>query len=208
MLQGEVVKDDSGSYAVFTEQGSSASHMTPAKVLDVIARLLGWAGQPSDAVLAHIQLRREDPPYLLKRTHSECPDIRIRLPRHKWPKNVAKHSITCGYALKECVRTLRGWIALRETVQEGSAPKWMLERTNLGMRVCVSSAWSIPVSVRGRHRHGLVRSPIWRRCGKDRRDALVWWFLFSFLVQFAWEPPDVNECRTKVSTSINNCSKH
>ena len=76
VLQGEVVKDDSGSYAVFTEQGSSASHMTAAKVLDVMARVLGCAGQPSDAVSAHIQLRRGGAPNLLKRTQSACPDIR------------------------------------------------------------------------------------------------------------------------------------
>ena len=44
----EVVKDNSGSYAVFKEQGSSASQMTSAKVLDVIARPLGCAGQPSE----------------------------------------------------------------------------------------------------------------------------------------------------------------
>ena len=30
-LRGDIVKDDSGSYAVFTEQGSSASQMTAAK---------------------------------------------------------------------------------------------------------------------------------------------------------------------------------
>ena len=29
------MKDDSGSYAVFTEQGSSASQMTAAKVMDI-----------------------------------------------------------------------------------------------------------------------------------------------------------------------------
>ena len=34
-----IVKDDSGSYAVVTEQGSSASQMTAAKVMDFIARL-------------------------------------------------------------------------------------------------------------------------------------------------------------------------
>ena len=28
VLRGDIVKDDSGSYAVFTEQGSSASQMT------------------------------------------------------------------------------------------------------------------------------------------------------------------------------------
>ena len=31
VLRGDVVKDDSGSYAVSTEQGSSASQMTAAK---------------------------------------------------------------------------------------------------------------------------------------------------------------------------------
>ena len=31
VLQGDVVEDDSGSYAVFTEQGSSASQMTARK---------------------------------------------------------------------------------------------------------------------------------------------------------------------------------
>ena len=31
VLRGDIVKDDSGSYAVFTEQGSSASQMTAAK---------------------------------------------------------------------------------------------------------------------------------------------------------------------------------
>ena len=35
------MKDDSGSYAVFTELGSSASQMTAAKVMDIISRLPG-----------------------------------------------------------------------------------------------------------------------------------------------------------------------
>ena len=38
--KGRVVQDDSGAYAVFTEQGSSASQMTAARVMDVIARVL------------------------------------------------------------------------------------------------------------------------------------------------------------------------
>ena len=32
------MKDDSSSYAAFTQRGSSAAHMTAAKVMDVIAR--------------------------------------------------------------------------------------------------------------------------------------------------------------------------
>ena len=51
VLRRDIVKDDSGSYAVFTEQGSSASQMTAAKVMDIISRLPGCAGQAADAVI-------------------------------------------------------------------------------------------------------------------------------------------------------------
>ena len=37
VIRGDIVKDDTGAYSVFTEQGSSASQMTAAKVMDVIA---------------------------------------------------------------------------------------------------------------------------------------------------------------------------
>ena len=33
------------------------------------------------------QVKMEDAPSLLKIPKSECPDIWIRLPRHKWPKS-------------------------------------------------------------------------------------------------------------------------
>ena len=92
VLRGDIVKDDSGSYAVFSEQGSSASQMTAAKVMDIISRLPGCDGQASDAVSAYIQVKMEDAPQLLKIPKSECPDIRIRLPRHKWPKIM----VQCG----------------------------------------------------------------------------------------------------------------
>ena len=41
VLRGDTVKDDPGSYAECTEQGSSASQMTATKVMVVIARLPG-----------------------------------------------------------------------------------------------------------------------------------------------------------------------
>ena len=54
-FRGDTVKDDSGSYAVFTEQGSSASQMTAAKIMDIISRLPGCDGQVADAVSAYTQ---------------------------------------------------------------------------------------------------------------------------------------------------------
>ena len=57
VLRGDIVKDDSGAYAVFTEQGSSASEMTVAKVMDVIASLPDCDGQAADAVSAYTQVK-------------------------------------------------------------------------------------------------------------------------------------------------------
>ena len=87
VLRGDIVKDDSGSYAVFTEQGSSASQMTAAKVMDIISRLPGCAGQAADAVSASYPGRNGRCSKIIENSKSECPDIWIRLPRHKWPKS-------------------------------------------------------------------------------------------------------------------------
>ena len=72
VLRGDIVKDDSGSYAVFTEQGSSASQMTAAKIMDIISRLPGCDGQAADAVSAYTQVKMEDAHKLLKIPKSEC----------------------------------------------------------------------------------------------------------------------------------------
>ena len=87
LLRGDVVKDKSGSYAVFTVKGSSASQMTAAKIMDIVSRLPGCDGQAADAVSAYIQVKMEDSHKLFKIPKSECPDIWIRLPRHKWPES-------------------------------------------------------------------------------------------------------------------------
>ena len=45
------MEDDPVAYEVFTEQGSSASQLTAAKVMDVIEKLPDFAGQAADALL-------------------------------------------------------------------------------------------------------------------------------------------------------------
>ena len=105
VLRGDTVKDDSGSYAVFTEQGSSASQMTAAKVMDIISRLPGCAGRAADAVSAFPQIKMEDAPKLLKVPQSECPDIWIR------------HHVTNGSSMEDPVvpleRNLYGHLLAR-----------------------------------------------------------------------------------------------
>ena len=53
VLRSDIVKDDSGPYAAFTEQGSSGPQMTAAKAVDIFSRLPGCAGQAADAVSNH-----------------------------------------------------------------------------------------------------------------------------------------------------------
>ena len=100
VLRGVIVKDNSGSYAVFTEQGSSASQMTAAKIMDIISRLPGCDGQAADAVSAYTQVKIEDAHKLLKIPKSECPDIWIRLPRHTNGQNHGPVWKTRSFLLK------------------------------------------------------------------------------------------------------------
>ena len=90
VIRVDIVKDDSGAYAVLTEQGSSALQMAATKMMDVIARLLGCNGQAADTVPAYTQVKLEDAPRLRNIPKSECPDVWMRLPRHKWTKSLGK----------------------------------------------------------------------------------------------------------------------
>ena len=65
------MKDDSGAYAVLTEQGSSASQMTAAKVMDVIAKLLDCDGQAADAVSAYTREKNGGRPKVAKKAKSQ-----------------------------------------------------------------------------------------------------------------------------------------
>ena len=66
VLRGDIVKDDSGSCAVFTEQGSPASQMTAAKVMDIISRLPECSGHAADAVSARTHVKMDDATKLLE----------------------------------------------------------------------------------------------------------------------------------------------
>ena len=66
VLRGGTVKNDSGSNAVFTDQSSSTSQMTAAKVMDLIAKIPGCARQAADAVSSYTHAKMEHAPSLLK----------------------------------------------------------------------------------------------------------------------------------------------
>ena len=64
-----------------------------AKVMDIVSRLPGCGGQAADAVSAYTLVKLEDASSLLKIPKSECPDIWIRLLKHKWPNSLLSKGI-------------------------------------------------------------------------------------------------------------------
>ena len=68
------------------------SYSEVTEVMDIISRQPGCDGQAADAVSAYTQVRMEDAPALLKIPKSECPDVWIRPPKHKWPQMI----VQCG----------------------------------------------------------------------------------------------------------------
>ena len=90
VFRGDQVKDEIGHYAVFTEQGASASHLTSANLLDAIARMPGCAGGDSDAVGAYTQVALDDIAYLGLDPKSIV-DTWISLPLDQRPASWAKY---------------------------------------------------------------------------------------------------------------------
>ena len=91
MFRCDTVKVDSSA-----TQGSPASQMITAKVMDVIVRPLDCDGQAADAVSANTQVKMEDAPKLLRSPKSECPEVWIRHPRHKVAQIMVKHRRPAG----------------------------------------------------------------------------------------------------------------
>ena len=86
VFRSDLVKDDClMRYSL--NKDHQQSQMTAAKIMDIISRLPGCDGQAADAISVYTQILMEVVPKLLKIPNSECPDIWIRLPRHKWPKS-------------------------------------------------------------------------------------------------------------------------
>ena len=69
---------------MFSEQGTSASHIAAAKFLDAIARMLGNKGENSDAMSAYTQVVLDQVPEATRGLHSET---WISLPPHRRPKS-------------------------------------------------------------------------------------------------------------------------
>ena len=85
VLPGDIVKDDSGSYAVFTEQGSSASQTTAAKVMDIISSLPGCSGQAADCSIRLYSGQNGRCIHVIYNSKVRMSRYLILRQTHKWP---------------------------------------------------------------------------------------------------------------------------
>lgn len=82
VFRGDNVKDETGHYAVFTDQGTSASYIAGTKMIDIVARSPGCVGQDADARSAFTQITIAEATGLLG---LDFPDTWIKLPKERWP---------------------------------------------------------------------------------------------------------------------------
>ena len=85
VFRGDIVKDADGFYAVFSEQGTSSSHMAATKFMDASARAPDCDGEDSDAIGAYTQVKRKDVDHLLGKGNVMI-DTFVSLPRNLWPQ--------------------------------------------------------------------------------------------------------------------------
>ena len=81
VLCGDNVEDDTGGYAVFTEQAAPASHKTAGKVVDTMLQV--WR---SKRCCFRVQAKISDASRLLKLPETECPTVWVQLPRQRRPE--------------------------------------------------------------------------------------------------------------------------
>ena len=151
VTRGDVVQNDLDSYAVFTGQESSASHMTAAKVLDVISGLPGCAGLASDVLSAYTHMKIEGTPELLRLPESDCPAIWTCRPRPRRPNSWDKIQDPVVTRKRNFYEHFFTKIAMWTTIRKGLDRKWFGKRVQTGnVYSCTAERF---VSVRGCARH-------------------------------------------------------
>ena len=135
MVLGDIVRDDSGSCAVFAEQGSFAPQWTATNVVDVIARQQDCAGQAPDAVSAYSQVKNERRSKIIQNSKVRMSRYFGYVPRHKWPTSWSNIEVFCGSHWTKCVRT-----PTRASCRKDNLRKFHLDldghSAELGMLVC------------------------------------------------------------------------
>ena len=149
VLRGDIVRDDSGAYAVFTAQGSSASQMTAAKVMDGIARPPDCDGRAADAVSASTQVKLEDAPKLLKIPKGRKVQTYGYVYHDRSGPNLGTPLNTEWFLLKETCTDIQLLGLQWERQVEEVLLELGVESPELGMSICSQKTRIILIGIRG-----------------------------------------------------------
>ena len=133
VLRGDIVKDDSGSYAVVTEHQRQRWQPQQSWTLypdfqDVLGK------QPMQYPLNPSQNWRC--PTLLKTPKSECPDIWIRLPKTLMAQIMVQYGRSGCSSWAESVRSSFGRTIVGKPIRESSIKRRLGKSSELGMSIC------------------------------------------------------------------------
>ena len=207
VLRGDIAKDDSDAYAVFTEQGSSASQMTAAKVMEVFERLPDCAGQAADAVSAYTQNKMEDVPRLLKKSKVRVSRFLDASSTTQVAQIMVKRRRPLGSSRMKFVRSPACWPHVGETKLRRFY--WLGKSTWLGMSVTSPKTRIILIGSRGWHKHWLEESRKRLLCGRNEWNLWISENQHHFLTTKIWDVLNVNVKRTRVLlANKEKCSTH
>ena len=167
VLRGDIVKDDSGSSAVFAEQGSSASQMTAARVTISYPDCQDAQDKQRTQYLLIPRLKWKMLQKLLKIPKSECPDIWIRLPRHKMAKIMVQYERP---SRAKSVWSSFGRTVMGKAIWENPIEIWLGEGFQLGMPIRTPWKRNILICVCGWHQIGWKETnvhPMWKLLNKE-----------------------------------------
>ena len=155
-------KDNSGFYAVFTEQGSPASQITAAKIMDIISRLPGCDGQAADAVSACTQEKMEG------RCSQIIENSQIGVSRHldsstttQMAKIMVQHGRPSCSSWTKSVWSSFGRTFMGKAIWENPFETWMGENSKLGMSLRSSWKRVTLICVCGWHKIGWKEAKSW-----------------------------------------------
>ena len=181
VFRGDSVKNDSGSYAVFTEQGSSALQMTAAKIMDITSRLPGCARQAADAVSAYTHLHSSQN----GRSTDVAKNSQIGMYHDTNGLNRGPVWKSQLFFLSE-ICTVIFWLLWERAIRESSFGKRLEKGFKLGMftRTTVKKRFILSVSVDDIK--WLERNKTLIRCGKYSIKKLIWENQHLSLIMYTW----------------------
>ena len=135
------------------------------KVMDIISKLPWCAGEAADAVSVFSQVKMGDAPKLLKIPKSECPDIWIRLPRHKMAKIMVQYGRSSRSSWTESLRSSFGRTVTGKAIWENPIEVRLGEGFQLGMLIRTPWKRILLICVCGWHKIGWKETKHWSDVG-------------------------------------------